>query len=94
MGNLIVSDEDYNAFEESLNAFADAAESRLIRYISIMKNVQSTAIHDGHISVRLDDFIKSTESLLKETIRTQSITVGLCINRYLLDIDEKDQYLY
>ncbi|MCL2137740.1 MAG: hypothetical protein FWH40_09560 [Coriobacteriia bacterium] len=94
MGDLIVTDEEYEAYIEAIKAFGNAVEDRIIEYLRIMRAVRTTAILHGRVGLRLDEYINATESLLRESTRIQSIATSLCLTDYVSGIDEADEFVY
>jgi hypothetical protein len=94
MADLTVSDEDYSEYTSAIKALADTTEEKIHSYLTVMRNTRETAIISGIVGLRLDGFILSTESLLRETVRIQSLATGLCVDHYLQDIDDADQMIY
>ena len=94
MSDLIVSDEEFTSYKEAVAALAEIAENRLQDYLAIMRNVRKTAVLEGLVGQRLDEYISTTQAVLGQTVPVLSMTIGNEITSFLQEIDEKDEYLY
>ncbi|MDO5603207.1 MAG: hypothetical protein Q4G07_10625 [Oscillospiraceae bacterium] len=93
MGNLIVSDSEYNALNQHYQNFGALAEQQLDTYFSIMQKVCASAIPSGAVYQNLVSFVSEGQKLRGQISDITKTAAADCQN-YITKIDEKDQYLY
>lgn len=93
MADLIVDDENLREIGNYFQEFSKTLESSLDDYTNILKEIKTEAVMSGTISEALDTFIMCAK-MLDSSISGLGIEIKNSVDRYLEEIDEKDQYLY
>lgn len=93
MADLIVDDENLEEIGNYFKEFSSKLQLYLDEYTNILGEIKAEAIISGDISNTLDAFIMCAKAL-NSSISDLGIEIKNSVDRYLEEIDEKDQYLY
>lgn len=93
MADLIVDDENLREIGNYFQEISKTLETYLDDYTNILNEIKTEAVMSGAISEALDTFIIHAKNL-DSSISELDIEIKNSIDKFLEEIDEKDQYLY
>lgn len=93
MADLIVDDENMRNTGNYFKEFSSTLQLSLDDYTNILNEIKNDAVISGDISEKLDAFIACAK-MLDASISELGIEIKNSIDKFLEEIDEKDQYLY
>ena len=93
MDNLTIDDEYIKSIGSHYKKCSKKLQIAVNEYISILTKIKNEAVSAGEFKDALEDFIKYA-STLKDIISNWGTEIETTCNRYLSDIDKKDDYLY
>lgn len=92
--NLIIDDDFVNGVANNCIRNSENLEGIYHTYISLLRNIQTSALVSGEISVALAVFISKAEIYLKGNLDKISDQINDICDRFLIDINNADSYLF
>ncbi len=93
MLDLIVDDQYVKDLGSYYKKYAEHIQSAIDEYLRKMRWAQMNAIELGATSNALETFLQYAEKL-QDIVLSFGIEIESVCNRFIEEIDEKDQYLY
>lgn len=93
MPNMKVLDAEYQALSDVVKNIGSVAQEKIGEYFTILETIIESAVPEGDVHAAIASFT-SQASQLKDLIGPLCDEIaGDCTN-YVIEVDEKDQYLY
>ncbi len=91
--NLVIDDDYVTTVAYNSSTRGAKLEKIYCSYLTILKDVRANAIKDGEIALALSDFIACIE-LLQNQLGKISESIQTDGQKFLVDVNEADQYLF
>lgn len=92
--NLIIDDDFVNGVANNCIKNSENLEEIYNAYIGLLRNIQTSALVSGEISVALAAFISNAEIYLKGNLDKISKQIDDICDRFIIDINNADSYLF
>ena len=93
MADLIVDDQYIKDLGNYYKCYAETIQNAIDEYLNIMNSAKTDAVKFGATADALDSFLEYAKEL-HDIVSYFGLQVESVCNRFIEEVDEKDQYLY
>jgi len=93
MGNLIVSDNDYQSLSGRYKSLGEMMDEAFGEYIKVLTEICQSAITEGQVHQNLALFLE-TARLLQGRFGEITQAVSVALDEFLVDLDIADDIIY